>query len=60
MRNDDGTGVMAGLTSVGAVLGYYIDDGEKFLEGHLRYRGYDAYRYALKTVKKRRDLVLKK
>ena len=35
LRNDDGTGVMAGLTSVGAVLGYYID------EGHLRYRGYD-------------------
>ena len=29
LRNDDGTGVMAGLTSVGAVLGYYIDDGEK-------------------------------
>lgn len=31
LRNDDGTGVMAGLTSVGAVLGYYIDDGEKSL-----------------------------
>ncbi len=29
LRNDDSTGVMAGLTSVGAVLGYYIDDGEK-------------------------------
>ena len=42
LRNDDGTGVMAGLTSVGAVLGYYIDDGEKIpMEGHLRYRGYD-------------------
>ena len=42
LRNDDGTGVMAGLTSVGAVLGYYIDDGEKNpMEGHLRYRGYD-------------------
>ena len=31
LRNDDGTGVMAGLTSVGAVLGHYIDDGEKSL-----------------------------
>ena len=42
LRNDDGTGVIAGLTSVGAVLGYYIDDGEKIpMEGHLRYRGYD-------------------
>lgn len=42
LRNEDGTGVMAGLTSVGAVLGYYIDDGEKIpMEGHLRYRGYD-------------------
>lgn len=42
LRNDDGTGVMAGLTSVGAVVGYYIDDGEKIpMEGHLRYRGYD-------------------
>ncbi len=42
LRNDDGTGVMAGLTSIGAVVGYYIDDGEKIpMEGHLRYRGYD-------------------
>lgn len=42
LRNEDGTGVIAGLTSVGAVIGYYIDDGEKIpTEGHLRYRGYD-------------------
>ena len=42
LRNDDGTGVMAGLTSVGAVLGYYIDAVKKIpMEGHLRYRGYD-------------------
>lgn len=42
LRNDDGTGVMAGLTTVGAVMGYYIEDGEKLpAEGHLRYRGYD-------------------
>lgn len=41
LRNDDGTGVMAGLTSVGQVVGYYISDGEKLpMEGQLKYRGY--------------------
>lgn len=41
LRNDDGTGVMAGLTSVGQVVGYYIADGEKVpMEGQLKYRGY--------------------
>ena len=42
LRNDDGTGVMAGLTSVGSVIGYEMIDGKKVpIEGHLRYRGYD-------------------
>lgn len=42
LRNEDETGVMAGLTSVGQVKGYYIEDGEKIpIEGHLKYRGYD-------------------
>ncbi len=42
LRNEDETGVMAGLTSVGQVKGYYMDDGEKKpAEGHLKYRGYD-------------------
>ena len=42
LRNEDGTGVVAGLTSVGQVIGYYMDDGEKYpAEGHLKYRGYD-------------------
>lgn len=42
LRNEDETGVMAGLTSVGQVKGYYIEDGEKKpAEGHLKYRGYD-------------------
>lgn len=41
LRNEDGTGVMAGLTSVGQVVGYYISDGEKLpMEGQLKYRGY--------------------
>lgn len=42
LRYKDGTGVMAGVTSIGEVAGYYIEDGEKMpMAGHLRYRGYD-------------------
>ncbi len=42
LRNRDGSGVMAGLTKVCAVEGYYIDDGErKPVEGKLKYRGID-------------------
>ena len=40
LRNSDGTGVIVGLTSVGDVSGYIIDDNEKIpTEGRLRYRG---------------------
>ena len=43
LRRRDGTGVMAGLTSIGDVKGYYIEDGEKIpCEGRLRYRGIDV------------------
>ncbi len=28
LRNADGTGVMAGLTRIGSVKGYYLEDGE--------------------------------
>ena len=42
LRNNDGTGVIAGLTSIGDVVGYQMVNGEKKpIEGHLRYRGYD-------------------
>ena len=42
LRNDDGTGVMVGCTSVGNVLGYTIEDGERVpMPGRLIYRGYD-------------------
>ena len=42
LRNEDGTGVMAGLTRVCSVEGYYILDGERLpKEGKLSYRGYD-------------------
>ncbi len=43
LRNQDGTGVMAGLTSIGDVHGYVIEDGERQpREGRLRYRGIDV------------------
>ena len=40
LRNADGTGVMAGLTQIGNVQGYYMQDGERCpMEGRLIYRG---------------------
>ena len=43
LRNSDGTGVMAGVTRIGNVRGYYVQDGEKTAqEGRLFYRGYDV------------------
>lgn len=40
LRNPDGTGVLAGLTAVGEVHGYVLDEGVKSpIEGSLRYRG---------------------
>ena len=42
LRNPDGTGVMAGVTQIGSVLGYYVQDGERFpAPGKLLYRGID-------------------
>lgn len=42
LRNSDGTGVMAGLTKISSVDGYYIDDGERIpREGRLYFRGFD-------------------
>ena len=43
LRNADGTGVMAGVTQIGNVLGYYVQDGERNpMEGKLIYRGIDV------------------
>ena len=40
LRNDDGTGVLVGLTSIGNVHGYVVSDGEKIaVPGELYYRG---------------------
>ncbi len=42
LRNADGTGVLVGLTEIGDVHGYIIDEGETVpVEGRLRYRGID-------------------
>ncbi len=43
LRNEDGTGVMAGVTQIGSVQGYYMEDGEKIpMDGRLIYRGVDV------------------
>jgi citrate synthase len=40
LRNQDGTGVLVGLTEIGSVHGYIVDEGEKIpVRGDLRYRG---------------------
>ncbi|MBN2510869.1 MAG: citrate/2-methylcitrate synthase [Spirochaetales bacterium] len=43
LRNEDGSGVLVGLTSIGEVHGYVMDEGERTpVEGRLRYRGIDV------------------
>jgi citrate synthase len=43
LRNADGTGVLVGLTRVGEVHGYIVDEGEKIaVPGKLYYRGIDV------------------
>jgi citrate synthase len=43
LRNSDGTGVLVGLTTIGNVHGYIIDEGESVpVEGRLIYRGIDV------------------
>ena len=43
LRNSDGTGVVAGVTKVGLVHGYIMNEGEKEpVDGKLFYRGYDV------------------
>ena len=44
LRNADGTGVMAGITRLGNVHGYLLNEGEREpIEGKLTYRGIDLY-----------------
>ena len=43
LRNDDGSGVLVGLTNIGNVVGYERDDKEQLFptQGKLFYRGYE-------------------
>jgi len=43
LRNNDGTGVLVGLTEIGEVLSYIVDDAERIpVEGKLFYQGYEV------------------
>ena len=43
LRNADGTGVLVGLTTIGNVHGYIVDEGERVsVPGKLSYRGIDV------------------
>ncbi len=43
LRNKDGTGVLVGLTEIGEVHAYIMDEGERVpIEGRLFYRGIDV------------------
>lgn len=43
LRNENGTGVLVGLSQVSSVEGYDVIDGEKYpKEGNLYYRGYEV------------------
>ncbi|MDA8235890.1 MAG: citrate/2-methylcitrate synthase [Clostridia bacterium] len=47
LRNSNGTGVLVGLTEVGEVQGYVVENGEKVpSEGKLSYRGIDIFEIA--------------
>jgi citrate synthase len=44
LRNSDGTGVLVGLTEIGEVHGYILDEGERIPDqGRLLYRGIDIW-----------------
>jgi Citrate synthase len=43
LRNNDGTGVLVGLTEVGEVMSYFMDDGDRIpVDGKLYYQGYEV------------------
>jgi len=43
LRNEDGTGVLVGLTEIGTAHGYILDEGERIPDhGRLSYRGIDV------------------
>ena len=55
LRNEDGTGVLVGLTEIGEVHAYVVDEGEKIpVEGRLIYRGVDIYDFVEGFLKEER------
>ncbi len=44
LRDSNGRGVLAGLTNIGGIHSYYVDEGEIVpVDGELFYRGYDIH-----------------
>ncbi len=55
LRNEDGTGVVAGLTRICSVDGYDVSDGQIVpKEGRLSYRGYDINTIVENCIKENR------
>ena len=56
LRNEDGTGVLVGLTNIGNVVGYErIEDGSlKPIDGRLYFRGYDLFDLAGSAIADKR------
>ena len=55
LRNDDGTGVLVGLTTIGSVHGYVVWEGEKqAVPGELYYRGINVQDLVNETKKEKR------
>ena len=56
LRNEDGTGVLVGLTNIGNVHGYIFDEGDKIPDkGCLSYRGIDVSEIIANCEKENRD-----
>ena len=55
LRNEDGTGVLVGLTNIGNVVGYErTAEGLKPIDGQLYYRGYEIQDLAHAIMKEKR------
>lgn len=56
LRNDDGSGVLVGLTNIGNVVGYDRDENGKLVptQGKLYYRGYELDDLVTPLLKERR------
>jgi len=55
LRNNDGTGVMAGITNICNVHGYILNEGEREpMDGELIYRGYSINDIVANTTDKNR------